>query len=206
MPENASKHKFLSVTIGTQEWMIENLSIECFRNGNIITEVKTKEEWEKAGQKCQPAWCFYGNNQINGQKYGKLYNGFAVIDPRGLAPEGWHIPTFAEWQTLINFLGGFVKAGTKMKSINGWKDINGVFGNGSDLSGFNALPGGYCNKYGSSCHILDNGYWWSSTKHITDISFLSNCLRSYSLNFRNGFAIQCINNKTEGLSIRCIMD
>jgi hypothetical protein len=67
------------------------------------------------------AWCYYYNESYNGSKYGKLYNWYAVNDPRGLAPNGYHIPTNAEWTTLIDYLGGEDVAGTKMKSLKGWK-------------------------------------------------------------------------------------
>ena len=93
-----------SVKIGNQEWMSENLNVDHFRNGDIIPEVKSKEDWEEAGKNGQPAWCYYENDPKNGEKYGKFYNWYAVNDPRGLAPEGWHIPSDGEWTEMINFL------------------------------------------------------------------------------------------------------
>ncbi len=107
-----------TVTIGTQVWMTKNLDVTIFRNGDPIPEAKTKEEWVKAGENKQPAWCNYDNNPANGSKYGKLYNWYAVNDPRGLAPEGYHVPTDAEWTILENFLGS--DDGKKMKSATGW--------------------------------------------------------------------------------------
>ena len=109
-----------SVTIGTQVWMTKNLDVSTFRNGEPIPQSKTDEEWEKAGQNKQPAWCYYENDPANGAKYGKLYNWYAVIDSRGLAPVGYHIPSDAEWTKLTDFLGGEKVAGTKMKSKSGW--------------------------------------------------------------------------------------
>jgi hypothetical protein len=107
-----------TVTIGTQVWMTKNLDVAKFRNGDPIPEAKTNEEWVKAGVNKQPAWCNYDNNPANGSKYGKLYNWYAVNDPRGLAPEGYHVPTDAEWTKLDNLLGS--DAGKKMKSVTGW--------------------------------------------------------------------------------------
>ena len=107
-----------TVTIGTQVWMTKNLDVAKFRNGDPIPEAKTNEEWVKAGVNKQPAWCNYDNNPANGSKYGKLYNWYAVNDPRGLAPEGYHVPTDAEWTKLENLLGS--DAGKKMKSATGW--------------------------------------------------------------------------------------
>ena len=114
------KSGFKTVKIGGQVWMAENLNVSTFRNGDPIPQARTKEEWEKAGENKQAAWCYYDNNPANGKKYGKLYNHYATSDPRGLAPNGWHIPTDSEWKTLLNHLGGFLDAGKKMKSKSGW--------------------------------------------------------------------------------------
>ncbi|MDQ3021572.1 MAG: fibrobacter succinogenes major paralogous domain-containing protein [Bacteroidota bacterium] len=86
--------------------MTKNLELDRFRKGDIIPEVKGNKEWAEAGNNRQPAWCYYENKPGNGNIYGKLYNWFAVNDPRGLAPEGWHIPTNKEWSTLTDSLGG----------------------------------------------------------------------------------------------------
>ena len=109
-----------TVTIGSQVWMTKNLDVSTFRNGDPIPQAKTKEEWEKARENQQPAWCYYDNDPANGAKYGKLYNWYAVNDSRGLAPVGYHIPSDAEWTKLTDFLGGESVAGTKMKSKSGW--------------------------------------------------------------------------------------
>jgi TolA-binding protein len=109
---------YKSVKIGTQTWMAENLNVSTFRNGDPIMEAKTNEEWEKAGKEGKPAWCNYENDPKNGAKYGKLYNWYAVNDPRGLAPAGWHVPSDAEWTTLGDQLGD--EASNKMKSTSGW--------------------------------------------------------------------------------------
>jgi uncharacterized protein (TIGR02145 family) len=107
--------KAQTVTIGTQVWMTKNLDVSTFRNGDPIPEAKTDEEWKKAGENKQPAWCYYDNDPANGAKYGKLYNWYAVNDSRGLAPVGYHIPSDAEWTKLEVFLGA--DAGNKMKSM-----------------------------------------------------------------------------------------
>jgi uncharacterized protein (TIGR02145 family) len=109
-----------TVTIGSQTWTTKNLDVATFRNGDLIPEAKTDEEWKAAGENKQPAWCYYDNKAANGTKYGKLYNWYAVNDPRGLAPIGYHIPTDEEWTVLSTFLGGEDVAGKKMKSSSGW--------------------------------------------------------------------------------------
>jgi uncharacterized protein (TIGR02145 family) len=94
--------------------MVENLNVATFRNGVAIPEVQ--DAWYKAGDNKQPAWCYYDNDPKNGVKYGKLYNWYAVVDNNGLCPQGWHIPSDDEWDTLINYLGGKDVAGAKMKA------------------------------------------------------------------------------------------
>jgi uncharacterized protein (TIGR02145 family) len=115
-----------TVTIGSQVWASKNLNVSTYRNGDLIPHVQDKEAWEKL---TTGAWCYYDNDESNGTKYGKLYNWYAVNDPRGLAPNGYHIPTASEWETLISYcLGGkkvvyFNEAGIKMKSAKGWKSF-----------------------------------------------------------------------------------
>ena len=93
------------VTIGYQVWMTENLNVDKFQNGDLITEAKTEADWTEANENEQAAWCYYENEPANGPKYGKLYNWFAVNDPRGLAPKGWHISEDKEWNIMETFLG-----------------------------------------------------------------------------------------------------
>ena len=155
-----------SVVIGSQEWMIKNLDVSTFANGDPIMEVKTRKKWIKAEKKRKPAWCYYNYDPDNGEKYGKLYNWYAINDPRGLNPDGWHIPNDSEWDTLFNFLGGGDIAGKKMKSKYDWIDPTSCFnGTGTDSSGFNGLPSGGCDFSGSFHFIGEHGYWWSSTEY-----------------------------------------
>jgi hypothetical protein len=100
--------------------MTKNLDVSTFRNGEAITQAKDEAQWLYASENKIPAWCYYEFNENNGKKYGKLYNWYAVNDSRGLAPKGYHVPLVAEWRTLVNFLGGSVAAGKKMKSKDGW--------------------------------------------------------------------------------------
>ena len=118
-----------TVTIGRQVWMLENLSVSTFKNGVAIPEVQDNDAWKNAGRNQQPAWCYYDNDPKNGAKFGKLYNWYAVIDNNGLCPQGWHVPTDAEWDTLVAYLGGEDVAGDKMKAKSGWnkrKDENDI--------------------------------------------------------------------------------
>ena|SRR5664279_4826348 len=149
-----------SVTIGTQKWALANLSVGTFRNGDSIPEAKSNKDWVAAGDAGKPAWCYYDNNPANGTKYGRLYNWFAVNDPRGLAPAGWVLASDADWTKLVNFLGGQGNAGRKMKSLTGWIDGN----NGNNECGFAGLPGGYRIENGLFKNLGSIGSWWSSTE------------------------------------------
>jgi uncharacterized protein (TIGR02145 family) len=151
---------YKEVKIGNQVWMAQNLNVATFRNGDTITQAKTKEAWRKANAKKQPAWCYYNNDSLNGAVYGKLYNWAAVSDQRGLAPTGWHIPADSEWRILYNFLGGKKeKTATKIKSSSGWEEG----GNGNNTSNFNALPAGVRDQ---SLINKNNGYRWMGSLTI----------------------------------------
>jgi len=191
------------VKIGTQIWTTKNLEVSTFRNGEAIPEIKNRDEWEKAGNNKQPAWCYYDNDPKNGKKYGKLYNWYAVNDSRGLAPKGYHIPSDAEWTVLTDFLGGEDKAGKKMKSKTGWQgwQKNGKkSGNGTNSSGFNGLPVG--NRYGMGpfFNVGNYGLWWSSTEHDAGNAWYRNL---YS---NSGVVNRSVNDREVGLSVRCLRD
>jgi uncharacterized protein (TIGR02145 family) len=184
------------IKIGSQTWAVKNLNVSNFKNGDLIPEAKTNEAWVNAGRDGKPAWCNFGNNKGNDKKYGKLYNWFAVSDPRGLAPDGWHVPSDAEWAVLVDFLGGENIAGSKMKNTNGWLDA----GNGSNTSGFSGLPCGYRNYNGAFGFFLTDVYFWSSTEDTVGKSWYRNLYYFNSTVTRNS------DPKGVGFSVRCIKD
>jgi uncharacterized protein (TIGR02145 family) len=182
-----------SVLIGTQKWAKANLTVSTFRNGDSIPEAKTNKEWVAAGDAGKPAWCYYNNNLSIGLKYGKLYNWFAVNDPRGLAPVGWALPGDADWVKLANFMGP--TAGSKMKSNSGWNEDN----NGTNESGFAGFPGGYRIENGIFQNIGTIGIWWS-TKENNPLSAFDHYLsQSASISRSNS-------PKQRGESVRCIKE
>lgn len=146
-----------TVRVGSQTWAVANLNVSTFRNGDSIPEAKTNKEWLAAGESGKPAWCYYNNDPAIGLKYGKLYNWYAVNDPRGLAPSGWTLPGDADWAKLINSLGGQGGAGNKMKSNGRWNEGT----NGSNESGFTGFPAGYRVENGTFTNIGSIGIWWS---------------------------------------------
>jgi uncharacterized protein (TIGR02145 family) len=184
---------YKTVTIGTQVWMAENLKVEHYCNGDIIPQVKDSTEWANLET---GAWCYYENKKSNGTKYGKIYNWYAVNDSRGLAPEGWHIPANAEWQTLFDFLGGDDVAGEKMKSTSNWEHN----GNGTNESGFTGLPGGGRNVFGSFSSAGYFGDLWSSTE--IKAHYASN----YCLGYIFSSVLYNYIYKGNGCSVRCVRD
>ena len=188
--------QYNSVRIGGQIWMSENLNVSHFRNGDSIPEVRTPEDWEKAGKEQKPAWCYYDNNPENNSKFGKLYNWYAVNDPRGLAPAGWHIPDDVEWKKMTESLGGGMKAIQKMKSKTDWPSSS----TGNNESGFSALPGGYRYDYGFFYSAGLFGVWWSSPAESVSFAWLFYQIHHF------GKAFRYFPNKAFGFSVRCVKD
>ena len=186
-----------SVTIGTQTWMTTNLDVATYSNGDTIPHVTDQVQWSNL---TTGAWCYYNNDPILGAVYGKLYNWYAVNDPRGLSPIGWHIPTSDEWTTLIDYLGGYDVAGGKMKESGTahWIPPNIDADNNS---GFSALPSGsWTNLVGRFSYLGSAGFWWGSTPVNETSSTIVGLYNDVgSIGMSNG-----INNY--GASVRCIRD
>ena len=184
-----------TIQIGTQLWSQFNLDVAFYRNGDPIPQVTDAGEW--AGLTIG-AWCYYNNDSTQGTKYGKLYNWYAVNDARGLAPQGWHIPTDAEWTTLSDTLGGVSVAGGKMKEAGTLNWANPNTG-GNNESGFAGLPGGYRNSDGTFYDVGSRGSWWSATEiNVASLAWLRSLL--YFLGSLNRGNV----NKALGLSVRCL--
>jgi uncharacterized protein (TIGR02145 family) len=177
-----------TVKIGKQVWLKENLKTTHFQDGSAITDMQDKTIWSNTGQSHKPGYCYYGinddsatygkndakygkENDNNGKitskietemtdTYGKLYNWFAASDPRNICPAGWRVPSDADYQALINFLGGDSIAGAHMKAVTLWDPPNWGADNSS---GFSALPAG-CRFYdGTFITVKDRTIFWSST-------------------------------------------
>lgn len=184
------------ISIGNQVWMVKNLNVDKFCNGESIPHAKTGEEWIEAAKNKQPAWCYYDNDSVNSEKYGKLYNWYAVNDARGLAPKGWHIPSDSEWNAIYIELGK--QGGNKMKNNSGWYNN----GNGSNESGFSGLPGGRCSPWPSFTftEIGRLGCWWSSSEAGSNLAWFR-----YLAYAENNLS-RHHQHKQNGLSVRCIKD
>lgn len=185
------------VQIGTQIWMTKNLNVSRYRNGAIIPQVTDPTEWANL---TTGAWCYDYNDTSIGGVYGKLYNWYAVNDPRGLAPNGWHIPSDDEWATLTTYLGGLSVAGGELKEsgISHWRSPNA---GATNNSGFTAIPGGYRDGDGTFHLAGANGYWWTSSE-----SSATNGINRRIL-YDSGFAYRSIlYGKGNAFSIRCVKD
>jgi len=160
--------------IDSQKWMKQNLQTSFFRNGELIKQAKTEEEWLWATENKVPAWCYYNNDPANGTKYGYLYNWYAINDPRGLAPKGWVIPSQLEYQKLIDYF----KAPAPGVSIG-------------------LKPAGYrLDK--STFNLIDEvGFWWTSDEVDEDARFATLAGERPELSFGTGL-------KSLGLSVICI--
>lgn len=138
-----------SIQLGNQVWMKRNLSVKIFRNGDTILHAKTAEEWVKAGQNGVPSWCHYDNDTSNDDIHGILYNAHAVLDKRGLAPIGWHIPDVNEWRTLFTQYGGENEAGFALISKKHWFVSEWNPPNDVPPSGFEAFGSGVRDDQGN---------------------------------------------------------
>lgn len=188
-------NKYTSIILGTQEWMVENLKVTRYNNGDTIPNVTDNTEWMNLSS---GACCDYENKVLNSSIYGKLYNFFAVDDTRFLCPSGWHVPTHAEWTTLITYLGGETVAGGKLKEAGTthWLSPN----NGAtNESGLTALPAGIRGSFGGSYNYIgEEADWWSSSEDDE-----SNAWESFIL-FNNSTITTHYYDKKLGLSVRCI--
>jgi uncharacterized protein (TIGR02145 family) len=203
------------IKIGSQQWNQKNLDVFTFRNGDSITQAKNLKEWNELSQMYnggKPSWCYYNFDEKNREKYGKLYNWFAVNDSRGLAPNGYHIPSQQEWANLISFLGGGSNASVKLINTSGW-----AWNAGDNTSEFCALPGGYFDPHEEFNQGLDyiftgvglHGYWWTSSTGALNfdeggrpVAYNVNLLRG-----NNGPIKRVVDFwRNYGLSVRCIKD
>jgi uncharacterized protein (TIGR02145 family) len=185
-----------SVTIGTQIWMVENLKVTHYRNGDPIPNVTDSLEW---GNLSTGAYCDYNNLKSNGDIYGKLYNWYAVDDSRNIAPMGWHIPSEGEWAKLEGYLGSNDIAGGKLKETGTthWSDPNiGA----TNETGFTALPGGDRLWEGTYQFIGIKGSLWSATEVEPGYAWARYIYNDDTItnrddgNMHEGFSVRCIKN------------
>ena len=210
-------NSYNTIIINGQEWMAENLKTTKYANGESIPWMEVNNSFW--GNTSVGAYNFYHLDQsfVNQEIYGNLYNGYSVVDPRGICPAGWHVPTLEERNQLINFLGGEYIAGGKMKKItNLWHYPNTQNLGATNESGFSALPGGKidcagCPGTGSSPQYkninIEANFWTSSINEnglnsmwMYRLHINSTQSDQYTENQRNGFSVRCINNNYVGIN------
>jgi len=184
------------VWIGCNAWMTKNLDVTTYRNGDPIPLVTNAAAW---AADTLGAYCYYANTSSNGTIYGKLYNWYAVNNPKGLAPEGWHIPSDFEWTYLVSMLGGNSVAGGPMKSMGtmNWTEPNlGA----TNVCNFAAEPGGQRNATGTFSNLHNYGNWWSSSPGGATTAW------SRNLNFNDTSISGAGTSMKFGYSVRCVRD
>ncbi len=190
-------NRYDTIKIGTQFWMQKNLKTSHYRNGDPIPEITSMSHWASM---TSGAWCWYNNDSVKyAAIYGKLYNWYAVNDPRGLAPEGWHVPSEVEWTILSISLGGDLVSGLELKE-SGTSHWTAPNTGATNSSGFTGLPGGYCREQGIFENITIYGIWWSSSEFSSDLAWYRNLI--YTV---NDFS-ESYENKHFGFSVRCLKD
>ena len=181
-----------SASIGNQVWLLENLKVTHFRNGDVIPNIINNNTWASL---VVPAWSSYQNDPLHVADYGLLYNWHVVSDSRGIAPQGWHIATESEWNELIQFLGGNDVAGGKLKEagLTHWASPNTA---ATNAFGFTALPAGLRHTNGLFSQLQYGAFWWVASTQPAYYSVIS---------LSGAMEYAACDSKT-GLSLRCIKD
>jgi uncharacterized protein (TIGR02145 family) len=183
-----------------QCWMARNLEVERYTNGDSLALGLTDEQWQET---VEGAAAVYKDNAVNRTRYGLLYNAFAVQDPRGVCPVGWHLPSHDEWTNLVDYLGGPKAAGGRLKQqgnlLDGglWLEPNA---GASNSSGFTALPGGNRSPSGDYAFASVFGSFWTATPASPKLSW------QWILNYKNNAIYRTVSPNNNGLSVRCVED
>ncbi|MDA3890605.1 MAG: FISUMP domain-containing protein [Salinivirgaceae bacterium] len=186
---------YKTIKTGAQVWMAENLKTTHYANGDAILD--GTGVGDISGETEPEYWFAYDDDLNNIATYGRLYTWHTVTDSRNVCPDDWHIPTDAEWTTLIDYLGGISVAGGKLKEtgITHWTTPNT---DATNETGFTALPGGGRNYLGSYHNIWDLGQWWSATEDdaanawYRPMIYQNGRVGRYSLFKEFGFAVRCV--------------
>lgn len=191
------------VQIGSQTWFAENLRASKYRNNAPITNITDNTQWTN---NTSGGWCYNKNDPAYNGVYGKLYNWYAVVNAAQICPAGWHVPTYAEWTTLVNYLGGTEVAGGKMKTTGTQYWVGGYdtpFNkDATNSSCFSALPGGSRDQFGDFGSPGSMASFWS----VTESGTINNYVWTCNLRYETGGSDLYDSNKKFGLSVRCLKD
>jgi len=186
-----------TVTIGDQVWLARNLDATHFANSDPIPRITDEAAWAAAGASGAPAQSAYDNDETRVARDGLLYNYAAIQDPRGLCPQGFRVPTDADWAKLEATLGKDVAA-TRMKTRQFWPATENGPGNGTDDVGFGGLPAGFRTQAGDFFLGDRVGYFWSLTE-LSPTTTTAHMLFDYDAKI---FRIEY--EKAMGMSVRCL--
>lgn len=196
---------YQTVVIGDQEWMAENLKVKHDSAGTEIPLIESSSEWGDLSW-TEKAYCMYDNSPSNFDTYGVLYTWTAAMDGatssglnpsgiQGICPEGWHLPSDAEWLELRDYLSS--NAGGKLKEA-GTSHWNSPNEGATNETGFTALPGGIRYSNGVFNAIGDEGTWWTSSEYNVSSAW------RFSLSFLAGSVGSGYIHKGAGVSVRCL--
>ncbi len=185
-----------TTTIGTQIWMTENLHVLHYNDGSPIPLVTGTSAWAAL---TTGARCYYNNDSLsNAAAFGCLYNWAAVVDPRGICPLGWHVPSDADFQTLLSFLGGINVAGGPLKET-GFTRWNSPNSGATNSSNFTGVGGGNRGSTGSFFSLGGFGDYWATTSSSSSAKDIA--LHYSSVIVANGWT-----DKKFGFSVRFVCD
>lgn len=198
-------NEYLTVKIGNQWWMAENLITTHYKNGDPIPRVLETGEWDSL---VTGAYCDYDDSDSISKEYGRLYNWYAVDDSRGLAPEGWRVPTYDDWAELVLYIDstanihegyGFgTEQGGKLKET-GYEHWSTSSHGAYNSLGFNARGGGYRHTNNIYYGLKGYSFMWSSSETDDNrYAFMANLERSDSILNINGLI------KYFGSNVRCV--
>ncbi len=188
-------NNYRTVVLDNKTWMAENLRVTKYKNGESIETTNPNQDISKVSEP-KYYWSYKGKDSLS-KIYGNLYTWYVIQDPRGVCPEGFHVPSDQEWISLINSLDGNIEAGAKLKETDfvHWFKPNA---NATNKSGFTALPGGYRDNDGKYYVLGFRGYWWSSKKNYVVMAWNSGLIYNNDILERLDFL------KKNGLSVRCV--
>ncbi|WP_163408833.1 fibrobacter succinogenes major paralogous domain-containing protein [Flavobacterium ajazii] len=191
--EDIDGNVYHTIRIGRQTWMVENLKVTRFNNGDSIKKFESNSDWKQANQ---AGYSFYNNDVTIVKDYGFLYNYKCLQDARGIAPEGWRIPTEEDLRELESFVNSnSIGIFLKEKGNSHWLPSNVV---GNNATGFNALPGGYRDEEGNFYMLRSNGYYWTTNGSFEFYNWSDRMFQAFadtrrdSVFKRYGFSIKCI--------------